>query len=274
VIAAVLLCVCAADGYAFPAGEVRTYAWRLEQTVVQETLDDRLEHRTTMAWDLAWDGAGVRDGLAVAEVTVLAVRASHSGPGIAARIDTGAGTGLDDPLLGLLAAWHLATMTVSIQPTTGRVVAVTGADAVATAAQAALRTRLRGEPSPALAARTAGILSDTALAGAWTCLLALPGTLAPPPIAWSATTGERRWTGPAYAWSAGPATMALATDPALPWVAGVTELRGDGATAVPVDGWPAASQHRAAFRLTIDAAGQEVVQRHSIAWSFAPAELR
>ena len=297
----------AGESYAMTVGEGRTYGWRCEQTVFQQTLGDRIEHRTVIDWDLDLLCREVLPDRIRLSLTVLRVQASHQSPGTRSRIDTGSDLAADadpgkDPVLGHLVVFDHATIGLELDPTTGRVLSATGGERLVAAALAHLRAKLQGEPSAALAERTRAAYADPALARMWTRILELPpaaaGSATGSSLTGSSLTGnaatvaetwdfdagvvrgavDRRWSGAAYTVALPVGTQSLpvtiSSDPALPIAGKVESVTGDGVVRPLVSGWPGGMSQTLVFRLVLDASTQPVTQEHRLTVNFAPRPLR
>ncbi|GDY12410.1 hypothetical protein LBMAG53_12880 [Planctomycetota bacterium] len=282
----------AGESYAMTAGEGRTYGWHCEQTVFQQTLGDRIEHRTIIDWDLDLLCREVLPDRIRLSLTVLRVQASHQSPGTRSRIDTGADREPDpgkDPVLGHLAVFHHATIGLELDPATGRVLAASGGERLVAAALAHLRAKLQGEPSAILAERTRAAYADPALARMWTRILERPPAGAGSATAaltesWELDGGvvrgavDRRWSGAAYtlALPAGVRSLpvTISSDPALPVTGSIESVTGDGVVRPLTGGWPGGMSQSLGFRLVLDASTQPVTQEHRLTVDFAPRPLR
>ena len=261
----------AAEGWTC-AGGARAYRYELSQEVAWTSAGDRLAYVSTLAWTVLLDGRGLRDGRLDLAAAVVRVTASHRGPGAEHRFDS-AERG-DDPLFGHLKALEGTVLILSVDPATGQVAQVRGAEGIATAlARRSPNLADPAAPSPlAEAARAA--YSPERLARLWSQVLARPqaGVERVPLGEPLSGTAERRWEGETWtlALPAGqePLPVTLLADP-TPVTGTVEGLRGQGRSQA-VGGWPGDSQGELRFTLVLAAQGQAVRQEHHLGWRFTP----
>lgn len=255
-------------------GEPAVYKYELVQDVTWRSAGDELAYRTAMIWELLLLPRGTtEDGRLRLQVVVTQIDARHRGPGSEHRLRAGgarATEGADDPLLGNLVALMDIPLTLTVDPTTGRVTAVEGHEAIVDALEARHPGRAGGTSPIATAAAEA--YAPDRLARLWSTLLAVPRSgiervpLEPP------LSGEaiRRWEGDRY-------TLALPADAAPTAVLHTSP----GRVALQLERLSGSGSVRHAEGLLLGAEGtieatfagealtQDLVQQHRIRWTLA-----
>lgn len=264
-------------GYAFTVGANRIYAYSVKQTVAWNSAGDELTYTSTLMWKFVLTVVEATPERALLSATILRIQATHEGPGSRRMVDSGAKDGQDDggddALLGHLLALGGAILSVTVDPRTGQVSAVTGGDAIIARINKRAPATTPGDPPPLDAAARAAFSSDT-LSRIWSQLLALPSAspvrvpLGPP------LNGEveRTWQGSAYTLGLPAGGERLATtlvgDP-TPVAAVLSELRGSGSTSVD-GGLPGGGKGELTFLVNFQALTQPVAQRHTLTWELTP----
>ncbi len=262
-----------ASGYAFTVNHPVVYVYDLTQSVGWESAGDKLAYTTTLAWSFTLRATAVAAERVDLEAVILAVQASHIGPGSAHRIDSRAEAdqdGGDDALLGHLLALKGAVLTLVMDPRTGRVAEVHGGESIVERINRRAPAPFPGE-APPLAAQATALYSSAALARQWSEMFALPGDGGVQPIALAAPlagTIERRWNGTTYTLALPSGTdhldAQLVKDP-NPVSASLGKLVGSGKEAL-VGGLLHEATGDLAFTLTLSALTQPVVQSHHLTW--------
>ncbi len=267
----------ASAGYSFTTNQQLRYVYELKQDTSFDSAGDALAYSTIMVWSFVAMPTTVTSERVELGVTILAIKASMSGPGSHHEIDTAHPTSeaQKDPLFGHLFALDGAGLVVALDPRDGRVLSVQGGDAIA-AAIAKRDTRFGpGEASPQEAQAKAAYSSE-ALTRMWGEMLALPTSgpqIVPlgPPFSGAL---ERRWSGMAYTLGLPTGVdhldLAMGREPVA--VAGaVTAVVGKGSVA-PANGAPGAAEGELAFVLTLTALTQPVVEKQVLHWRLSQAK--
>jgi hypothetical protein len=260
----------AADGYQPAPDTVRFYAWTTEQEVAWESAGDQLRFASRLTWKLGLRAAEVAVDRTVLKATIIAVSASHRGPGVEAEVDSATGKGGDDPLLGHLLALPGITLTLTVDPATGAVAAVEGGEAIIAAINRRAPAAVPGDPPP-FDAQAQAAYGPEALARLWSQILSLPSAAAqrvalPPPF--SRGELERSWTG--TRWTArlpagDPPAFELSREPAA--IRGtLTALGGQGGLRL-AGGLPAEAEGELKLGLAFDAMTQPVTTSTTLRWT-------
>lgn len=256
------------------------YKYELVQDVIWRSGGDDLSYRTAMIWELLVVPKGrSEDGQLLLLVVVTQIDARHHGPGSEHRVHGGGTqptTGADDPLLGNLLALMDVPLTLSVEPTTGVVTAVEGAQGIVDKLVAANPGRAGGA-SP-IAEQAAAAYAPERLARLWSTLLTVPreGEERVPLEAPLSGEAVRRWNGSRYSLElpAGlkPPAVLLHTSP------GRVELRLEGLTGSGsvqlVDGVLRGAEGRIEAALSGSAMTQDLRQEHRIRWTLARLEIQ
>ena len=263
----------AAEGYQFPPGKPIPYRYDLDQEVAMTTAGDHLQMATRISWTCTLEqltGEKPAGGLVPLRLAIQAISARHQAPGLTRFYDSAlSGDSLGaDPLLGGLQALVGATLTLYLDPASGRVPRVSGGERIAAAIAAQHPNPADpGTPSP-LAAAARAIYQDDVLARLWTGILVLPAQGRQELAAGTPLTGMlvRTWKGTAWTGILEPARQDLILDLPPLGVSG----RIDGCTAqgalTLTAGVPALGEGTMAYTLHLTAMTQPVVQQHRLTW--------
>ena len=256
--------------YRFSVGQLATYLVETKQTVAWDSAGDHLTFTSTIATNQAWRCVAVADGKATVEATILRVNATHSGPGSEHRLNSAQREGLDDPLLGHLAALEGVTLRLVIDQATGATSVTGGARIIAAIGKRAPNPTDPTGPSP-LAAQAQQAYSDATLSRTWSQTLALPSATPSTLPLGEPLTGTllRTWTTDRWSLSGDVAGTALLAKDPTPVTAAVSKTGGEGRIVLGTDGWPQVANGTLTFTLAVNALTQPVSQEHRIAWQLA-----
>ncbi len=263
----------AAEGYRFPTGKPILYRYDLDQEVAMSTAGDHLQFTSRISWIMSLEGLAqeaTAGGLTPVRLAIQAVTAQHQAPGLTRFYDSATNTDSrgTDPLLSGLQALVGATLTLYLDPTTGRIPRVTGGERIA-AAFARLHPNPAdpGAPSPlASAART--VYQDDALARLWTGILLLPSPDRQAVPAGAPLTGflVRSWQGTTWTGALDPAKQQLTLDlPPMAVTGQIENCTAQGSLTL-ADGVPAQGQGTLGYSLALIAMTQPVNQQHRLTW--------
>lgn len=256
----------AAD-YRFAPGPGVGYLSETKQEVSWESAGDKLTFTSAIATTQAWKCLAVEGGTARLEVAVVRVLAEQRGPGDQHRLDSANPDTTNDPLLGHLVALEGVPLTLLVEQTSGATRVSGGARIAAAIGKRAPNAIDPGGPSP-LAQQAATVYGDANLSRIWSQTLALPSAQPQQVPVGEPLSGTltRTWSGDAYRLAGTISGTTVLTQEPSRIAATVSDVSGDGATALGSDGWPQTCSGTLRFTLTIDAATQPVVQHHVVQW--------
>jgi hypothetical protein len=263
-------------GYQFQEKSHYLYLYSYSQNVRFKSAGDVLDYKTSLTWKFAVSPIMVQTDKTELAVTILRVQAQHQGPGSRRNVDShlpAGENGADDPLIGHLIASAGAELQVTLIPNTGKVVSVTGGDAIVTRINKLVPPPFPGDPPP-LEAAAKNAFSDAALTRMWQQIFSLPSA-ANETIAFNSPLNgsyERQWTG--MSWKdalpvgTNAITATLLTDP-TPLSVTINELTGQGTRDI-TDGVPGKANGTMSFKMQFQALTQPVVQEHIVQWELVP----
>ncbi|MFW5750445.1 MAG: hypothetical protein ACOCZK_02240 [Planctomycetota bacterium] len=254
-----------ATGYDLAPGSLHIFRYHCEAVQRWRSAGDELRFTTTRDWLFMLKGLEQGPDTVTLLAKIYRIEARHRGPGVDVAIDSRAQDedNPPHPLLAGLLAQDRVPLTLTVERSTGTVLAVDGWEQVVERAQALFPA---GFATRKLTPEATVVFGEPALARRWTAILSLPrDTPEQVPLGHPLSTAvERRWQGDRFTLHLPQETASVSVHAQpKPVTMQITGLEGSGEVVLD-EGALLRRRTQLAFTVTGEALGQGVAQTNEM----------